>query len=181
MNFETHLGAGLFAGSGALYLTNAPPEQWPLALFCAGVASLAPDIDHGNASLNNEIKRSVPILGTVVNTILKMIAGEHRTRTHSFIAIVLLALALKTFFPGMELPLFLAILAGYTSHLVVDQLNLEGVSWLWPIHTKFALPLPWPFIFRSGSRIEVYLYRPLMWVGTGWVIWLAVQRGSGVA
>ncbi len=96
----------------------------PAGMAVAAIASKAPDID------------------------LKF---KHRGVTHSLMALVVMGLMAKTFFPDILIP----VLIGYGSHLILDTLTPMGIPWLWPIKTKFKVP-----VVKTGSigeRIIKYM------------------------
>jgi inner membrane protein len=77
----------------------------------------------------------------------------HRTLTHSLLGVALFALLARLLlggFPG----LFLALVAGYASHVFADALNTRGVPLLWPLGRPFRLL---PGGIRSGGMVEFAL------------------------
>ncbi|SHJ44858.1 metal-dependent hydrolase [Desulfofundulus thermosubterraneus] len=177
MLYDTHLAGGVLSGAAVLFLTGAPPETWPGALFLAGLASVLPDVDHGRAALNQALRKSVPMAGAAVNTAARAVLG-HRAATHSLLALVGVATLFRLAVP-VSAPLFWAALAGYLSHLVLDSFNPQGVWWTWPFGRRWSLRevLPWPFTFETGSRVEAWFLRPALWLGAV----LLIARCLGVA
>ena len=74
----------------------------------------------------------------------------HRTLTHSLLGIVLFALPVWLLLGGYP-NLFLALVAGYASHVFADALNTRGVPLLWPLGRPFRLL---PGGIRSGGAAE---------------------------
>lgn len=103
MTRQTHAAAGF---AGGLFLAQTQPLD--AALILAGltmVAAVLPDIDLA--------------LGI-----------EHRTITHSLLALLAVALVCWRFVPAPAGGLFVF---GYASHLVLDSLTPRGVPWLYPL------------------------------------------------
>lgn len=116
----------------------------PLAMLCAAVGSLLPDLDHPQAALANYRVVGIPVLkpaAFVTSAVL-----SHRGASHSLVLWVLLT-ALGVFFAGPAglAPLVLAASLGYGLHLAADSLTKAGVPWLWPV---WPHPLGFP-PFRS--------------------------------
>lgn len=66
----------------------------------------------------------------------------HRKVTHSLLALITLGYITNTAFPDISLP----VIIGYGSHLVLDTLTPAGIPWLWPIKTKYKIP-----VTKTGS------------------------------
>lgn len=62
---------------------------------------------------------------------------KHRTFTHSIFGSILFTLCIYLTFP----PYWIYFLIGYSSHLILDFLNKEGMELLFPIGRKFSIPL----------------------------------------
>lgn len=70
--------------------------------------------------------------------------------------------------------IWLAAVAGYVSHLVLDTLTIEGVPWLYPLPWRLGLPLVARWRLRTGGLREQWLVVPallvlagLLWYGSG--------------
>jgi inner membrane protein len=74
----------------------------------------------------------------------------HRTLTHSLLGVALFVVLVSPVAP-LSPDLFLALVAGYASHLVADALNKRGVPLLWPVGRPFRLL---PRGIRSGGIAE---------------------------
>jgi inner membrane protein len=154
MLYQTHFAGGLAAGAAVLLYTHAPCSAVLPALMVAGIAGIAPDIDHGGSLPN----KSLGLPGKVVSTII-----PHRTATHSLLAaagLVLCLLALQV--PHLYL---LAAAAGLLSHLVLDSLNPHGVPWLWPLPIKIGVPL-----ITTGHIGETFIIRPACYITAGFFV-----------
>lgn len=126
----------------------------------AVVAAWIPDVDNPRSRLGNGLSRTrSPLLNTIarpVSWVLKATSFTlfrtvgHRTLTHSLLGIALF-IALVSPVASLSNNLFLALVAGYASHLVADALNTKGVPLLWPMGERFRLL---PGGIRSGGISE---------------------------
>ncbi|QGG46858.1 metal-dependent hydrolase [Heliorestis convoluta] len=65
-------------------------------------------------------------------------------------------LLLSMIYPLTNMALYVLLLAGYISHLVLDSLNPQGVAWLWPVtRKKFRIPM-----FDTGGVGESLIVIP---------------------
>ncbi len=120
----------------------------PLAVLCAAVGSLLPDLDHPRAALANYRVVGIPILkpaGLVASAVL-----SHRGASHSLVFWALLT-ALGAYFasPLGLAPLVWAASLGYGLHLVADTLTKAGVPWLWPLW-------PHPLGFPPARSLRIH-------------------------
>jgi inner membrane protein len=158
MNATTHAVFGVAALTGVSLLAGEAP---PLYAYPAVViAAWIPDVDNPRSRLGNGLSRTRnPALNAITRPIswalratsftLSRTVG-HRTLTHSLLGIaffVALVLPVAPLFPD----LFVALVAGYASHLVADALNTRGVSLLWPMRRCFRVL---PRGVRSGGVAE---------------------------
>ncbi len=126
----------------------------PLAMLCAAVGALLPDIDHPRAALANYRVIGIPILKPAAYVASAVLS--HRGASHSLVFWALLT-ALGVYFtaPLGLAPLVWAASIGYGLHLVADTLTKAGVPWLWPIWQQ---PLGFPpfrsLRFHTGGLIE---------------------------
>ena len=96
----------------------------------------------------------ITILG-VIAYILLMIKGfnsNHRSFTHSFLALILFTISTWLIYP----PLSIAYFAGYLSHLTLDVLNKKRVPLFYPIGKGICLKL-----FYAGKLAN----KVFMWIG----------------
>ena len=134
----SHLAVGLAAWAWAapkLGLTAYDPAG--VAFAMAG--SLLPDIDHPGSWIGRRVRP----LSDVVSAVL-----GRRGCTHSMVAVVLCAVALRHHGPARVLLCPLAV--GYLSHLAADLLTPRGLRLAWPLPQGFAVPL-----CRTGSPAEL--------------------------
>jgi inner membrane protein len=159
LNATTHAVFGIAALAGAALVTGADP---PAYVYPAAVAAAwLPDIDNPRSTLGNGLNRlnnptlnllSRPLswaLRTASFVLIRTVG--HRTMTHSVLGVLLFSL-LVLLFLGRFPNLYLALVAGYASHVVADALNTRGVPLLWPMGKPFRLL---PGGVRSGGAAEV--------------------------
>lgn len=100
-----------------------------LALFFA----IFPDIDSPFSKLGNKkLSRIIQIF------------TKHRGIFHSFTFLILITIPFVLFLPVVALPLFF----GYSIHLFLDCLTIEGIAPFWPFKKKVSGKL------RTGSVVE---------------------------
>ena len=159
LNATTHAVFGVAAlAGGALVLGTEPPAYvYPVAVAAAWL----PDVDNPRSTLGNGLSRlKNPVLNAVsrpfswalrtTSFVLARTVG-HRTLTHSLLGVFLFSLPIWLFLGGFP-DLSLALVAGFTSHVLADALNTRGVPLLWPAGKPFKLV---PGGVRSGGAVEV--------------------------
>ena len=152
-------GVAALAGAALLAGAEPPAYAYPVAVAAAWL----PDVDNPRSTLGNGLSRvENPALNTITRplswalrttsfTLVRTVG--HRTLTHSLLGVALFALLARLLlggFPG----LFLALVAGYASHVFADALNTRGVPLLWPLGRPFRLL---PGGIRSGGMVEFAL------------------------
>jgi inner membrane protein len=158
MNATTHAVFGVAALTGASLLFGEAPPLY--AYPAAVVAAWIPDVDNPRSRLGNGLSRTKsPALNTVVRPVswalratsftLSRTVG-HRSLTHSLLGVALFIVLVSPVAP-LSPDLFVALVAGYASHLVADALNTKGVPLLWPLGRRFRLL---PRGVRSGGTAE---------------------------
>jgi inner membrane protein len=158
MNATTHAVFGVAALTGAsLLIGEAPPlYAYPAAI----VAAWIPDVDNPRSRLGNGLSRRK---SSVLNAITRPVSWAlratsfalsrtvgHRTLTHSLLGVALFVLLVSPVV-ALSADLFVALVAGYVSHLIADALNTRGVLLLWPSRWRFRLL---PRGIRSGGAAE---------------------------
>ncbi len=116
MKFFTHLAFGFLVGLYAIDFFNISQEL--LFMFFVLVSSIFADIDHPDSKLGRWFKP----LGWLFS---------HRGFFHSLLAVALFAI-LAYLAWGNQL-IIIAILVGYSSHLILDALNHQGIAFLFPL------------------------------------------------
>ena len=158
MNATTHAVFGVAALTGASLLVGEAPPLY--AYPAAVVAAWIPDVDNPRSRLGNGLSRMrSPTLNAITRPVswalratsftLSRTVG-HRTLTHSLLGVVLFVALVSPVAPLLP-DLFVALVAGYVSHIVADALNTKGVLLLWPSRRPFRLL---PRGIRSGGVAE---------------------------
>ena len=158
MNATTHAVFGVAALTGAsLLIGEAPPVY---AYPAAVIATWLPDVDNPRSRLGNGLSRrknlALNLLTRPVSWALRTTSFVlfrtvgHRTLTHSLLGVALFVVLVSPVAP-LSPDLFVALVAGYASHLVADALNTKGVPLLWPVGRRFRLL---PGGVRSGGTAE---------------------------
>ncbi len=159
MNATTHavFGVAALAGASLIAGTEPPAYAYPVAVAAAWL----PDVDNPRSTLGNGLSRlespalnllSRPVSWTLRATSFTLVRTVgHRTLTHSLLGVALFTLLVWLIFGGFP-NLFLALVAGYASHVFADALNTRGVPLLWPLGRPFRLL---PGGIRSGGAVEL--------------------------
>ncbi|WP_237388370.1 metal-dependent hydrolase [Xenorhabdus sp. Sc-CR9] len=99
------------------------------------LASLLPDIDHPSSTLGRLFRFiSIPIA---------KLCG-HRGFTHSLLALMVGMTLFQTEIPSnwpIPTDFIHAMVVGYISHLIADMLTPAGIPLLWPLRTRFCIPI----------------------------------------
>ncbi|KAB2952136.1 metal-dependent hydrolase [Heliorestis acidaminivorans] len=132
-------------------ITVEPYVILTIGAMAGALGSLLPDIDQPNSKVGSKF--------FMLPTLLKVTIG-HRGPTHSIVGAVtvsfLVWLLLSMIYPLTNMALYVLLLAGYISHLVLDSLNPQGVAWLWPVTSKkFRIPM-----FDTGGVGESLIVIP---------------------
>jgi len=161
LNATTHTVFGVAALAGVSLLAGSEPPVY--AYPAAVVAAWLPDVDNPRSRLGNGLSRTkVPVFDAIsrpVSWALRIVSFTlfrtvgHRTLTHSLLGAALFVVLVSPLAP-LSPDLFLALVAGYASHLVADALNKRGVPLLWPVGTPFRLL---PHGVRSGGAAEFFV------------------------
>ena len=152
----THAAAGILAAELVMTVSQAPLIYWPLGIIFGAVAAIVPDIDSPKSSINQRIPT-----GSLSGTAL-----DHRHFTHSIIATILFSAFLHWLWPMVPSILLDAATAGYLSHILIDELNTEGVQLFWPLPFMVTLSkiLPYPLTFPTDSWIETKVFKNVLWI-----------------
>ena len=158
LNATTHAVFGVAALAAASLVAGTEPAVYAYPVAVA--ASWLPDVDNPRSTLGNGLSRlENPVLNLITRPVswaLRVISFTlvrtvgHRTLTHSLLGIVLFTLPVWLFLGGYP-NVFLALVAGYASHVFADALNTRGVPLLWPLGRPFRLL---PGGIRSGGAAE---------------------------
>lgn len=159
MRGPTHALAG--AATASLFMTFSIPNQYPLILLSAiaGFSALFPDLDGSESTIENiKILGFKPLkpVGFVVDKLFK-----HRGFLHSLMAVVFLAFILLGFLPALPKEIVLAVLLGYTSHLLIDGITPLGIPLFYPLETRVTF-LPKILTITTGSFMELVFFIALL-------------------
>ncbi|MHC1750653.1 MAG: metal-dependent hydrolase [Cellulosilyticaceae bacterium] len=125
MNYKAHLVGGIAFGAGTLYTTHRFGIALTPILVIGGatIGSILPDIDHPKSFLG----RRIPLIPKLIYRTV-----GHRTLTHSLLFALAISFLIRTF----NNPLAIGVLAGIVSHILLDMLTPQGVSYLYPFRRK---------------------------------------------
>lgn len=141
MTGKTHLLIGLTVG--LMMSQNQPILTQAMIVSVAGIASLLPDIDSPNSTINSKIP-PLKIIGFFV---------KHRGILHSILIPLLIAAAAYFFAPiGTQIFAY-ALALGYFSHLIADSVTIQGIPLLSPLPYQINL-LPKILRIRTGGIVE---------------------------
>lgn len=140
MMAKTHLAFAFLLSLIFIYFFR--PENQILFVILTLVSSLLPDID----IKSSEIGKNFKIIGMIF---------KHRGIFHSLFFIILL-IVLSYFFPKY----ILAVLIGYSSHVLLDCLNPKGITLFTPL-SEFKIN---GFI-RTGSLLEYIILGFILAIG----------------
>ena len=146
MRAMTHLAfAGLTGVLAAGFGAN--PGVAGAAALAAG--SLLPDIDSQHSGLGRMIK---PLSGRLERRF------GHRTLTHSFLGIIVFGL-LTSWLLLLHPPIWIWLLVGVFTHLLIDTANVTGVPLLYPLRLQFWL------VANRSWRVPYNSPREFTWLG----------------
>jgi membrane-bound metal-dependent hydrolase YbcI (DUF457 family) len=146
---------------GAAALTHQPPAVAVGGSLLAGVAALAPDIDHRGST----ITRAFAIITVPLSWLVRHgPGGDHRHLTHSVAGWLVWSAGwlLAATHWGWPLWVAWALAAGWANHIVMDMLTISGCPLLWPRLVKYHL-LPDGLRVRCGTRKKHIRGRPGKW------------------
>lgn len=128
MTASTHIAFSVVCCFVSAAASNTAPRLEHLA--AAGFGSLLPDIDIPTSGIG----RPFFPLAQRINRAL-----GHRTLTHSLLGLLFLALPILPIYLLGYRGLSLALLLGYASHILLDQVNVMGVELFWPARIRAVL------------------------------------------
>lgn len=142
---HTHILVGMASGLVVATSLHTRPLDSLILAGLAGAAALLPDVDHPKA----DIRQKLGLLGTFTFGWM-----SHRGITHTWLLVFFFgALALLT----LPSAVALALIAGYSSHLVADMATRSGLPVFWPLTSAKFFVLPYPLRVRTGSVVESLL------------------------
>ena len=144
-----------------------------LAVLANQIGGILPDIDQPTAPF----WRNLPI-GGVIGKVFDKLLGGHRFLTHSLLGFALVGL-LGNWLLALVHPImphvttwvvWLSLMIGMLSHLVMDSFTKEGVPWLLPVPVKFGFPPVKQFRVTTGKWTESFIVIPLLLIAAGALI-----------
>lgn len=174
MTGQTHMAIGITAG---LALSAGQPIETQLTLILAStLGSLAPDLDHPKAKLNqrlllhkNKLYRILFYLSLALGstylyfTTEKAIFGllgimtfftglsTHRGFTHSILGFITATSIVKIIALEYGLPhVYSGFSIGYISHLIADFFTVKGIKLFYPLDTFVSSPI----MIKTDNSLE---------------------------
>lgn len=154
---KTHIAGGLFLAST---LTTATGIYQPLGcdtslvlfgiyLFGSSLGSILPDIDKRNSTISGKN------VGTKATSLITRLIFTHRGFTHSILCLLILStLSSPLAFAGVYTKaLWMGIILGYGSHLILDMLNPTGIALLYPLDNMISFAK-----IKTSGLIEKLLF-----------------------
>ncbi len=166
MTWPTHALLGI---SSLWLLAPLPPELLGYDLgtlaVCATLGALLPDLDASESKIKH-----LKLPGTSFKPFLLPAQVVHRTDQHRGLLHSIWGLAMVTIIVAPAVlwvgwaPV-VALLLGYTSHLLGDAATKSGIRLLYPRSARFHM-LPPGWRFTTGSLAEEALFVPLALFGS---------------
>ncbi|MBZ0159129.1 metal-dependent hydrolase [Candidatus Methylomirabilis sp.] len=128
MTASTHIAFSAVCWFVSVASANTAPRIEHLAV--AGFGSLLPDIDIPTSGIGRPF---FPIARRINRLV------GHRTLTHSLLGLLLFALLILPLYLLGYRGISLALLLGYASHILLDQVNVMGVDLFWPGRLRAVL------------------------------------------
>lgn len=165
MTGKTHIAIGIAAGLTISY--NQPIENQLFLVLASTIGSLAPDLDHPKARLNqkfllfkNNFYRVIFYLSlssfflylyfVINNKILGLLSivtfllgiSTHRGLTHSIIGFLISISIIKIATVDYGLySIYTGFTLGYALHLVADFFNPKGIKLFYPLNKNISSPI----------------------------------------
>lgn len=136
MCFYTHSIFSILLGVIFFEIAGLPllafNEKYFLVYSGLVFGAILPDLDH---------PESKPGKVLWIGKILNLFKFKHRGITHSLLAvsIILIFMSIFTYYNRSLLPAAIAMVVGYFSHLILDMLNKQGVSLLYPKKKRYNI------------------------------------------
>lgn len=178
MTGKTHIAIGIAA---ALTLSKEQPLENQLIIVLASIlGSLAPDLDHPRAKLNQKLLKfknnlfrmifylsfaglflvlyiknnAIIFLLSAFAFILIGISG-HRGFTHSILGFLLASLIFKLISAKYNIEsLYIGFSIGYAMHLIADFFNPRGIKLFYPTNINVASPIT----IKTGTSSEKLIF-----------------------
>ena len=149
MMFKTHLAFSLLVSLLTFKYFGLNP--YIFILICT-IAGTLPDIDHPKSKVR------IPIISNIINFFF-----GHRKLFHSIFFIIIVALIIKSIFPGYHIPFEI----GYLSHIILDALTKQGINFIYPIRQ-----LTVKGFIKTNSFLEKVLFFVLILLNIATLIYI---------
>lgn len=181
MTGKTHIAIGISAG--LTISSNLPAEKQLILIGASVIGSLAPDLDHPAAKLNqkfllfnNKFYKTMFYLGlssifvllyfSTDNQVFGLLAiaafliamSNHRGFTHSILGFLIFASIIEIITSKYNLPyIYSGFTVGYVLHLVADFSTPKGIKLFYPLNTNVSSPIT----IKTNSSKEKILFTVL--------------------
>lgn len=165
MTGRTHDLAAITALNIAFLAIPPPPMTVGtavLAFIGATIGGIIPDLDQHTSDSWDRLPA-----GSVLSKLFYRIFGGHRSISHSLLGVFLISIVanyvlqfLRTFMTFEIEIVWVAIVIGIFSHLVMDTFTTDGVPWFLPVKTKFGFPPMKMFRVKTSGAMETFIVYP---------------------
>lgn len=181
MTGKTHVAIGVVAG--LTMSIGQSLENQLITVLASVLGSLAPDLDHPKAKLNqkilflkNEFYRTLFYLSIAFgfvylyflteNNIFGLLGimaffisiSNHRGFTHSIVGFLVISSIVGLIAEKYRLPyIYTGFVIGYILHLLADFLTIKGIKLFYPIKTNISSPI----IIRTNGVFEKLIFTSL--------------------
>lgn len=178
MTGKTHVAIGVVAG--LTMSIGQSLESQLIIVFTSVLGSLAPDLDHPKAKLNqkllflkNELFRTLFYLAIALgfiylyfvtkNNIFGLLGimtffvgiSSHRGFTHSIVGFFVFSSIVRLIAEKYNLPpIYNGFIIGYILHLVADFFTIKGIKLFYPVKTNISSPI----LIRTNGVIESLIF-----------------------
>jgi inner membrane protein len=144
------------------------------SLIANSIGSILPDVDQAS----NRLWSLVPG-GNYVGKFLRNLFISHRSVSHSLLGIfvvyklfdwLILNLFNLNFVNGKII--FISLMIGYGSHILIDGFTEEGVPLLWPLHWKMGFPPIKSWRIKTDHWFERWVVFPGIILYIGWTVYV---------
>ena len=183
---KTHMLVGATAATSFLYFTTGTLE--PVVIIAGALGGLLPDVDHPNSTISRKnallsvasylYRLLLKAFAFFINIPFKMLknngvkigelsAGHRGPLTHGLLGVLLFAVVLFPVFL-FNSSIYIGLLIGILSHILIDMLNPQGAPLLYPIYPKHMRFLPKFLAPTTGTAGETAI-RTFIIVAAGYM------------
>ncbi|GGB13291.1 metal-dependent hydrolase [Macrococcus hajekii] len=142
MTGKTHLAFGILVGTGYALKTTSDVGTSAVIIATTALFSLVPDICHAGSKIGRHMK--------LLSKLISFFFG-HRTLTHSFFFMALVAVLLTML--NIDFTYIVCAIIGIASHILLDMLTPRGVALFFPLDFKVTSPIN----FKTGGIMDLSL------------------------